>query len=295
MIAKPMLAGEAVLDKINYPVYVSPKLDGIRALVQEGNVLTRSLKSIPNHYLNSTLSSWDLEGFDGELIYGSPTSKSCYRDTVQAVMSHEGEPDCTFYVFDLCNSEEEFSFRKEKLKQRLSIVDIPFNIEYIEHSIVLDEKELLLYEEKCLEDGYEGVMLTNPYKKYKHGRSSTKSAELLKMKRFLDSEAIILDVLEEQHNANEAEVNELGRTHRSTKQENLIPKGTMGSLLVQDITTDVVFNVGTGFTQEERNFFWSSRDALVQNRVQIKYKYFPVGVKDKPRHPVYLGLRPEGA
>jgi DNA ligase-1 len=47
--------------------------------------------------------------------------------------------------------------------------------------------------------------------------------------------------------------------------------------------------VGTGFTADQRADFWSRREQL---RGQlVKYKHFPHGVKDAPRHPVFLGFR----
>jgi DNA ligase-1 len=54
------------------------------------------------------------------------------------------------------------------------------------------------------------------------------------------------------------------------------------------VNTGVEFNIGTGFTAEDR----AKKDWV---GLIVKYKFFPIGVKDKPRHPVYLGLRPEGA
>jgi DNA ligase-1 len=49
--------------------------------------------------------------------------------------------------------------------------------------------------------------------------------------------------------------------------------------------------MGTGFTAEERARIWSIRTSVVG--MLVKYKSFLVGVKDKPRHPVFLGFRDE--
>ena len=81
----PMLASDAELDKLRFPLLASAKLDGVRAVVKNGVVLSRSLKKIPNDYVQSLFKH--LEHFDGELIVGEPTSKTCYRDTVSGVMS----------------------------------------------------------------------------------------------------------------------------------------------------------------------------------------------------------------
>jgi DNA ligase-1 len=60
---------------------------------------------------------------------------------------------------------------------------------------------------------------------------------------------------------------------------------------VRDWKTGVEFHVGTGFTAADRALMWA-KPPIGET---VKYKFFPVGVKDKPRHPVFLGFRPAGA
>ena len=59
MITRPMLA-ETVEDvnSINYPVLVSPKLDGIRILKIDGNIVTRKFKPLPNTYTRQWLEKY---------------------------------------------------------------------------------------------------------------------------------------------------------------------------------------------------------------------------------------------
>ena len=97
-IFRPMLATDADLGKLRFPLLASAKLDGVRAVVRDGVVFSRSNKPIPNAYVQSLFSKYT--HFDGELIVGDPTSKACYRDTVSGVMSVDGEPDVKLYVFD---------------------------------------------------------------------------------------------------------------------------------------------------------------------------------------------------
>jgi DNA ligase-1 len=99
-LIKPMLA----LD-VHYQhnrVFVQPKLDGVRCTVQRGHAYSRSLKLIPNKYIQESFSKHAslIGGLDGELIVGSPTDPDCYRKTISGVMSVDGEPDFTFYVYD---------------------------------------------------------------------------------------------------------------------------------------------------------------------------------------------------
>ena len=51
MKVKPLLSCEVPLDKVNFPIYVSTKFDGIRALVIDGVVYSRSLKPIRNKHI----------------------------------------------------------------------------------------------------------------------------------------------------------------------------------------------------------------------------------------------------
>lgn len=283
---KPMLASPADLNKLTFPCLVSPKLDGVRALVKDGVVLSRSLKPIPNEYVQRLFGRPELEGFDGELIVGSPTAEDVFHVTSGAVRRRDGTPPVVFYVFDIVAAHTPYRLRRDILESLFQGPTLR-PVELVSEFQVESLKGLELVEEECLKRGYEGVMVRAPEAPYKYGRSSTKEGYLLKVKRFQDSEALVIGVVELMHNENEATTSELGRTRRSTHQENLVPAGTMGALYVQDIHTSKRFHIGTGFTAEDRKWWWDDdHTGLI-----VKYKFFPVGVKDLPRHPSYLGIR----
>jgi DNA ligase-1 len=285
MSFKPMLAAAADLEKLRFPLYASPKLDGIRAIVRDGVVLSRTLKPIPNAHVQRVFGNQAYNGVDGELIVGPPTSKTVYQDTVSGVMSRDGEPDVTFYAFDYLPTdgwtEYPWLHRFTELKRRINYV----LIEPLDHWEITNHGGLFGTEEKVIERGYEGLILRHPQATYKFGRSTVNEGYLLKLKRFQDSDAIVLDVIEEMFNGNEATKDELGRTKRSSAKAGKVGKGTMGALKVMDIHTGVEFECGAGFTAEQRAKFYTDPPKL------IKYKFFPIGVKDKPRHPVFLGAR----
>lgn len=282
MTFKPMLAAQADLRVLKYPVLASPKLDGVRAVVNERQLLSRSLKPIPNRYIADLLARPKLHGFDGELILGDPWGPTVYRDTVSAVMSRDGRPELRYYVFDLWGTPFNYEERWHELLRLTEKLTLP--VDLVESIVIENRAQLDEYEAAAVAKGFEGVMLRSPKAPYKHGRSTVSEGYLLKLKRFEDSEALVIGIEEEMHNANEAQMNELGRTKRSSAKGGLVGKGTMGALVVRDLTTGVEFNIGTGFTAEDR-----ARTEWVGKTV--KYKHFPVGTKDKPRHPVYLGLR----
>jgi len=160
-----------------------------------------------------------------------------------------------------------------------------------EHKVIATSTELTEFEDKRVNAGYEGVICRSIDGRYKHGRSTLREGGMLKLKRFSDSEAIVIGIEELLHNANELEVSELGYADRSSHKDNKVPMGTMGALVARDVTTGIVFNIGTGFDAAERQWFWDEKEALIESCLIVKYKFFSVGVKDKPRHPVYLGLR----
>lgn len=277
---KPMLASPAETEKLKYPLLASPKLDGIRAAVVGGQLLSRTLKPIPNQHVRRQLNASWLNGLDGELIVGSPTSKTCYLDTSSGVMSHDGIPEFTYWVFDRWDMNAPYRDRLRALEGIAPHV----RIARLPQQEILDHDALLRYEEEMLAYGYEGLILRSPDSPYKFGRSTAREGYLLKLKRFADSEAEILGIVEEMHNTNEATKDELGRTKRSKAQAGLVGKGTMGALKVRDIHHGWEFEIGTGFTAAQRAQAWKVGSI-------VKYKYFPVGMLNVPRHPVYLGPR----
>jgi DNA ligase-1 len=159
----------------------------------------------------------------------------------------------------------------------------------LEQNLLKHEDDMLAYEAEKVAEGYEGIILRSPEAPYKFGRSTVKEGYLLKLKRFEDSEAEIIGFEEEMFNGNAAETNELGRTKRSTAQAGLVGKSSLGAFLVRDCVSGVEFSIGTGLTALQRGVFWQRRDEYVGKLV--KYKFFPVGVKVAPRHPVFLGMR----
>ncbi len=286
---KPMLAAKTDGIGLTYPLLASPKLDGVRALIINGVVMSRSFKPIPNAHVQALFGRPEYNGLDGELIVGSPTDKDVYRNTTSGVMSQAGEPDVYYHVFDKFDHSGGFHDRLRASQDIIGRLNPVIPVVPVEHRFIACLQTLLSLEEQYLAAGYEGVMLRAQNGPYKHGRSTEREAWLLKLKRFEDSEAIILDTYELMHNANAATQNELGYTERSSHKAGMIGKGTLGGLSVRDAYSGVEFDIGTGFDQATREALWKQRDDLPGR--MVKYKFFASGVKDKPRFPVYLGFR----
>jgi DNA ligase-1 len=283
----PMLATQIDdLSKLSYPLYVSKKLDGIRATIFNGVAYSRSLKLIPNLSIQKWAkeNAQNLEGLDGEFINGSPTSETVFRDTTSFVMSIDKVEEFQFFAFDRVNITSTAQERQEALE---ALPLIP-RVVVLKQTVVRSEVELEAYRTKAVEEGYEGAMVKKMTGKYKFGRSSIKEGLLLKMKLFRDSEFEIVGFECKYHNSNEAKVNELGRTSRSTNKEGMVALDTLGVLYLRT-PEGKEFGCGSGFDDKTRDELWAVRDSLVGKLATVKY--FDVGGYDVPRFGVFKGIR----
>lgn len=290
---KPMLAATAPKDLslLQYPLLGSYKLDGVRAVVRGGVVYSRSNKPIPNPHVQKLFRK--CEYADGELIVGEPNAPDVFRKTTSGVMSHTGKPDVKFYVFDHVERPE-FSFRKRRqilLNERLLVNEChrkPYFL--VTQRVLLTVEELVQYEEYALSIGYEGIIVRSATAPYKFGRSTLKEGYLIKVKRWEDAEGVVVNFKERMHNANEAFTGELGQTKRSSHKENKVGRGDLGALILR-LQDGSEVSVGSGFSDLQRKSIWANKRDY-KGRL-AKFKYFPIGVKDSPRQPIFLGFRDE--
>lgn len=291
-LKRPLLAAKTSdedLKKLPYPMLLSPKIDGIRALVRNGVLVSRTMKPIPNLHTQALFGRDELEGLDGELVVGNPWDKNLMQNTMSGVMSRTGIPQVSFHVFDKWNDDGWFTGRLETSmfialdNDHLGVVPVPH--------VTVDNYETLLYwESHYLQRGYEGVMLRSLNGPYKQNRSTLREAILLKVKRFEDAEAIVVGYEPLYRNLNAQTKDERGYSKRSTHQANKEADELLGSITCRCPVSGHVFGVGSGFEEVDRRTLWNERETLV-GRI-VKYKTFKVtGVKDKPRFPIFLGFR----
>jgi DNA ligase-1 len=277
-----MLAGKApVIDQIKYPVLVTPKIDGIRCLIIDGKVLSRSFKLIPNDFVRETLATLP-DGLDGELIVPG----EAFGAVTSAIMRKTGQPDFRYTVFDMVYKDlaEPYEKRVERLKPLKNI----FRVDPLMPVFINSASDLEGYERWALDEGYEGIMVRDPKSPYKLGRSTTREGYLLKVKRFEDDEAVVTGYEEKMSNQNERQEDAFGRTKRSTHQANMVPMGVLGALIVR--TTDgIIFSIGSGLTDADRVQLWKERH-LLKGRI-VKFRHQPHGAKDAPRFPIFIGFR----
>ena len=276
---------------------VSIKLDGIRLMMDGREPRTNSMKELPNkHTVAKLQASPGLEDCDMELIVGDPADPLCYNKTFRGVMTIEGEPEVDFHIFDLVKPGVPYKDRLAELAKRFADGLMPANAKLVEQTVVNSQAQLDEIYAQVTAAGHEGLIVRSPDGDYKFGRATAKSQDLLKLKPEEDSEFGILSCYEAMENQNEAFVNELGRTERSSHQENKVGKGMLGGFLAKDVYSGVQFDCAPGkLTHDERIALWKQwlADPHSVMRKLGKYRHFPVGALPggKPRHPRWIGWR----
>lgn len=284
-ITKPLLAATFDESRAKYPYIATPKIDGIRFLMVDGVAVSRTFKPIRNKYIQEILSTTLPDGIDGELTVGDT-----FQSSTSGIMSIEGEPEFTAWLFDYVEPKDDHIWcYVERIKQLKEVMNNPPSwVKVLDGIEINNSFNLARFEEQCLSEGYEGVMLRDPYSTYKMGRATVNENILLKVKRFEDAEAILIDIEEKMHNTNAAEKDNFGRTKRSSSMVGLIGADTAGALVVKD-SDGRQFSIGSGLNDQQRQEIWDNKDQYIGKLV--KYKYFSHGVKDLPRHPVFQGWR----
>lgn len=246
-----------------FPVLGSYKFDGYRTLIKRGRALTRNLKPIPNRALRAWLESMpELEGCDGELIYGDPCAPDCFKLTSSAVTTRAGSREGVgFYVFDnFLRPNADFRDRAAGVR----MLRTWSGVHIVHHAMLHNAAHVLLFEEEALALGYEGIMARSLDGPYKYGRSTLKEQYLVAIKRFEDFEAVILDVLPRMHNTNAQQRDATGAARRSKRKAGMVPMGVVGRFLVRELKgRRLKMECSTGtFTLEECTRMWAHRAAL---------------------------------
>ena len=296
-IKQPMLASDLVLQiledffKSGGTLLMSPKLDGIRGVIMDRVLVGRSLKPLPNLELQARYCSTDLyHRKDGELVAGSPCEGDVMNRTTRVVMKAAADAsDVHLWVFDNFGPGT-YDERSKKLFETAHMT--------ILSQTRVDSMDMMLHlESEYLAKGYEGGMIRRLDAPYRSGKSQAAAVaqHLMKVKRSTDDEGLLLEVLEAQENTNEAFINEVGKTARSSAKAGKVGKGMAGAFMLRDFKgpdgTARTFKVAAGkFTHAEREQIWHDR-ANLEGKVFIKYRYFGYGELNLPRHGRALGFR----
>jgi len=267
---KPMLANkwEDRKDKVTYPLYSQPKLDGIRCIVKEDGMYTRTGKPIDSapHIFNALA---PLFANDPDLIFDGELYADKYANDFNAIVSLVKKTKPTakdlidsaevieYHVYDLPSHGGVFSERCAAITG----MSLPKCCKRVSTHIVNSEKDVINQYEVYVAQGYEGQMI-RVNSKYENKRSNT----LLKHKSFIDEEYKIIGVVE--GNGNLA--------------------GKVGALLFTSSNgNDFTASVNGGWDHLE--MLWGERKRLIGLLATVKYfNLTPDGI---PRFPKVIGIR----
>lgn len=233
--------------------WMSEKLDGVRAYWDgEGFLSRQGNKFFAPDWFVANLPA---DTLDGELW----VDRKQFSRTISIVRSGAGGQEwkhVRYVVFDAPNAKGGFEERIAHAKRVLakSGADFAHALEHVVCDGYAHLKEELARVEAL---GGEGLMLRQPKSKYAVGRSTT----LLKVKTFHDAEAKVI-----------------GHAPGTGKH-----KGRLGAL-VCELPTGVTFNVGTGFSDDERE------DPPALGTV-ITFRYQELTDDGVPRFPSWVGVR----
>ena len=210
---EPMLAAkwEDYKDKVEYPIFSQPKLDGIRCIVTKDGMFSRNGKEIISaphirKQLDKVFKEYPYLIFDGEL-YADKFSND-FNKIVSLVKKTkptkedliESEKNIEYHCYDLVKELPKFDDTFETRYKALQVLKgyKVFNgtsIKIVQTAKVKNEAELMELYGKYVDEGYEGQILRLDAK-YENKR--TKS--LLKHKSFQDEEYTIVDICEGEGN-----------------------------------------------------------------------------------------------
>lgn len=305
---QPMLAAkcpksmstETFMRELRLPLWETPKIDGIRCITLDlpgdrshwySLPVTRHMKSQPNKYVRMKIGENCPPGLDGELVAVDEDGVvQGYYDTSSELLSHEGEPQFQYLVFDYITPETRLDGYLKRV-ERLRSIKLPDFCKVLEPIKIITLEQLREQINARMDQGFEGSCLRTGVHEYKFGRSSIRQQGLVAVKLFVDSDADVTGYEPLLRNTGEVELNAQGHKYRRRLKDNLIPDELLGVLIGRDVDTGVEVRVGSGFTYDQRVDLWNRRNSI--RGLRFKYKHQPFGrlTGGKPRQPTFLGFR----
>lgn len=203
---EPMLAAkwEDYKNKVEYPLYSQPKLDGIRCIVTKDGMFSRNGKEIISApHIRKALDK--LFKHEPDTILDGELYADKFANDFNAIVSlvkktkptaddlKQSEKNIEYHVYDIPSVDGTFKQRCIELDE--IALDFPECVKQVETHIVKNEDEVTEWYEDYVERGYEGQMLRTDGV-YENKRSKN----LLKHKSFVDEEYTILDIVEGEGN-----------------------------------------------------------------------------------------------
>jgi DNA ligase-1 len=254
----PMLAHKFAdhKGKVDFPVAVQPKLNGMRMLFDGENGWSRGNKEVIPEVIQHL--KFDTGGYilDGELML---PNNVLLQESMSAIKKYrQGISDkLEYHVYDIVDDTLTFWERHQIITDLIQ--KAPANVKMVKTVKATDESQVSHLHQLFVKDGYEGTMIRDPQMKYEIGK---RSYSLLKLKDFVDSEYKILDVVD-------GEGSDVGL-----------------AIFVLDAGNGQTFNCRPEGTQENRAELYKNRKQLINKYMTVRYQelsrdgvpIFPVGV-----------------
>lgn len=274
MIHKPMLAHKYDDSRVDWskPVYIQPKLDGVRCLFTKDGAYSRTGKQFKNlAHIETELIPFfkDRPDFvlDGELY--NHKLKHDFEKIISLVRKQKPTADdrleakklVQFHVYDYIDGVYN-SYRIRMHNLGVSNLYSP-SIQYVQAYKVNNYDESRIYHKDFLNQGYEGSIIRLDGL-YKHGRSY----DLMKFKDFSDTEATIIGY-------------ELGKGKR---------EGTLGKfLMIDDDDNEFGCPPGKGYNYKDLADMLKNIDDYIGKRAT--FTYFQRTNAGSYRHPLFKCIR----
>lgn len=237
--------------------WLSEKLDGVRAVWTGRQFLSRQ----GNAFHAPAWFTADLPEFplDGELWL----ARRAFQRTV-SIVRRQDEPaewrQIHYVVFDAPAEIAPFERRLQKCREHFETCPALY-VDVLEQAVCRGRDHLDHELDRIESLGGEGIMLRRPESSYEAGRS----ASLLKVKRFLDAEARVVD-------------------HEPGKGRH---RGRLGALICE-LAGGVRFAVGSGLTDAERE-----RPPAIGSIITFRYQ--ELTERGVPRFPTFVRRRSDAA
>jgi DNA ligase-1 len=248
--------------KLDWPVYVQPKLNGMRMLFDGEKGWSRGNKEVIPEVIQHL--KFDTGGYilDGELML---PDNVLLQESMKAIKKYRPElsPKLLYHVYDVVDDSLTFEER-DAVIERLSS-KFPENVLVVPTLSATDEAGVMYAHKQFTVLGYEGTMIRNPEMKYEIGK---RSYSLLKLKDFTDAEYRIVDVVD--------------------------GDGSDSSLAIFELETDsgARFNCRPEGSQENRRELYKNRKKLVGKYLTVRY--FELSKDGIPIFPVGVSIREWG-
>ena len=246
---------------------VEVKLDGVRVITiawPDGRVLqfSRNGKELVNfpHIIEQVKKA--VIGMVEPIVLDGEVMSSSFQDLMKQVhrKSNVQSSDAVLHLFDMLpledfqkgvwNKSQSFRIGRLIAWKNLWREETP-NIEVLDHELVdldTDEGQAKFREinQRAIDGGYEGIMIKDPEAPYECKRS----VSWLKLKPFIEVSLEVKDVEE--------------GTGRNV--------GRLGALVCEgnDDSRHIRVNVGSGFSDDDRNTFWNSRSDVLGRIVEVR-------------------------